>query len=144
MKQIIFILFSFMIATAAMAADVSVPTIVAKSFSNNFPSAVETSWSSYQQGYRVEFIQEGQPYTAFYDEAGNFVAVSRYIRFTDLTPLLQSGLRKEQKGYTITEIFQVENADGIYYYATLNDQNKTRVLQSGGNGNWRVYFNRKG
>jgi hypothetical protein len=136
MKRILFTmtLMLSLISMSSFANDNSekVNGAVLASFKSNFRNATEVSWSVSQQYVKASFALNGQYVTAFYDNGGELIALTRHISSTQLPITLQAGLRKQYGDYWISELFEVANEEGTSYYVTLETADTRLVLKSEG------------
>ena len=112
-----------------------------KSFQTTFTQATEAEWTITENYYKVQFLLNGQTITAFYNEDGKLISVTRNISSLQLPIILQTELKKEYNNYWITDLFEMSNDYGAEYYLTLEDaDNKTILKSSVGSNAWTVYL----
>ncbi len=128
---------------SAFAIDGTINPRVQKSFESSFASAKDVKWSMVENLYLAEFSVDGQKVSAFYDVEGTLVATARHIAPQQLPISLQSSLKKRSEGYTLADIFEVNNQDGTSYYVTIDNGEKRIMLKSGVAGDWSVYKKEK-
>jgi hypothetical protein len=121
------------------AADV-ISAKALKSFETTFINAKEVTWIVIDNRYKVQFLLNDQTISAFYNEEGKLIALTRNISSLQLPIILQTELKNEYRKYWITELFEMSNDNGAEYYITLEDaDNKTILKSSIGSGTWEVY-----
>ena len=112
-----------------------------KSFQTTFTQATEAEWTVTENYYKVQFLLNGQTISAFYNEEGKLISVTRNISSLQLPIILQTELKKEYNNYWITDLFEMSNDYGAEYYLTLEDaDNKTILKSSVGSNSWTVYL----
>lgn len=109
-----------------------------ESFKTSFKSATEVIWSVSENFYKANFSLNGQYISAYYDEQGKMIALTRNISSLQLPIALQAELKKEYESNWISELFEVANEDGTSYYITLETADTKIVLKSAGSG-WTTY-----
>lgn len=110
-----------------------------KSFQNTFASAKEASWTTTDSYYKVQFLLNDQTLTAFYNEDGIFLGVSRNISSFQLPIMLQTELKKDHPDEWITELFEMSHDNGTDYYITLENADNKTILKSSNNATWSLY-----
>ena len=134
---IIAVIFSSLFATKSDAQ--IVPTGISQAFNSTFPHVEKAEWTSTGKIYRAEFKLEGENQIAFFNRAGELLAVTRYVDFSSLSHRLRLNLIKQYPNYNISEIFQVNSDIDTDYYVTLERNGISFVLKSGGNGKWKLF-----
>jgi hypothetical protein len=112
---------------------------VQTAFTQQFQEASNINWIKTPDYYKVTFDWNGQSLTAFYDENGKSVSVSRNIQTSELPLFLQTNLSKEYKGFWISDLFEYTTVDNNKYYVTLENANKKIILESMDNNYWSVF-----
>lgn len=137
MKKIIsitMILVAF--TTASTFAQTTTPSAVVGSFEHKFTSAENPSWTVVKDLYRVDFSQQNQSLTAFFNSDGELVASSRNITPMQLPISLNSALEMNFGKYAIASLFEVDEHDEVHYYAKLSNQKSAILLKSTSYGDW--------
>lgn len=65
-----------------------------ESFRSSFKSATEVTWSVSKSYYKAKFSLNGQYVSAYYDEQGKMIALTRNISSLQLPIALQAELKK--------------------------------------------------
>lgn len=142
MKQIIMLaLVLTTIATSAFANNTdAINQKVLTSFSKSFAKAEDVKWELRKDLYKATFRINGQTMFAYYNGAGQEVAVSRNINISQLPIDLASELYSfYNNGYWMTELFEV-SADGVTsYYATIENGTHVTILKADGVSAWMVF-----
>lgn len=125
---------SFFVKSSNAADDVT-PAAV-KSFQSTFANAKDAQWSASLNGYKVQFSMNEQVVTAFYNEVGELMGVTRNISSLQLPIILQTEIKKDYSNYWISDLFELSSANGTEYYLTLEDADSKIVLKSSGNSSW--------
>jgi hypothetical protein len=131
------VLFS-LVSMSSFANEGNVNPKVLASFQSSFKNATEVDWTINQNIYKAEFSLNGQYITAYYDEAGNTIALTKNISSTQLPISLQASLKKHQKGYWISDLFEVGNESGTTYYAAIENGDTKIILKSSGS-DWSTF-----
>jgi hypothetical protein len=140
MKRLLFLfLGSFFLSYGSYANDINISASVLQSFNRSFKNATEVKWSSVKDYYKAEFIFNEQHASAFFDFEGNLVAITRHILSTLLPISLQAELKKDFEEYWISDLFELNNDQGISYFITLEKPNVTVVLKSNSSNGWSYY-----
>ena len=141
MKRLIVILtLSFSLTSlSSFATDFEVSKPVLESFNSTFRNATEVSWSSVDNYFKVNFILNDQYASAYYDQQGKMIALTRNISSRNLPFALQVSLKKEYSAYWITNLFEFTNEAGTYYMVTLENGDSRVVLKSSLETNWDLY-----
>ena len=135
-------LFSFT-ASHATADDTKVSPVVLEKFHSSFESASEVKWVYTNNLYKASFAYSGQYINAFYDEAGNMIALTRNISAFQLPLTLQSSLKNDYKQYWISDLFELSDTTGTTYYVTIEKAEERIVLKSSGSYGWSTYQKQK-
>lgn len=131
------ILFVLGISTAS-ASDIKVNAAVMQSFQKSFSQAKNVSWSKVDKLYKVSFTIDNRAVFAFYSEDGALSAATRYISQEQLSLALQTELKKYLDGFSVHEVFEVNDENGTTYYATLKSDSRMVILESAQN-KWSVF-----
>ncbi|MBS1596628.1 MAG: hypothetical protein JST75_00275 [Bacteroidetes bacterium] len=109
------------------------------SFTKDFSTAKNASWEQYKNYVKVTFTLNNQVMYAYYsNESGHLMAVSRNITSEQLPINLMTSLRKDYKGYWISDLFEMASDGQTSYYVTLQNADETVVLKSSGS-DWNVF-----
>jgi hypothetical protein len=137
MKKIIsiaMILVAF--STAHAFAQAPTPSVVVGSFKHKFANADRPSWAVVKDLYRVDFSLQNQSLIAFFNADGELIASSRNITLMQLPISLNSSLETHFGNFTVSSLFEVDEHDGIYYYAKVSNQKSEILLKSTSYGDW--------
>lgn len=110
-----------------------------KHFENTFTNVKNVIWSVGTNLYKVQFSMNEQTVTAFYDEQGELMGVSRNITSLQLPLMLQTEIKNEYSKYWISDLFEMSKEEGTDYYITLEDADSKIVLKSLNNSSWKTY-----
>ncbi|RYY10538.1 MAG: hypothetical protein EOO04_36735 [Chitinophagaceae bacterium] len=119
--------------------DTIVSETVIKSFNTNFKSATEVSWTISDNFYKASFMLNGQHVAAFYNCDGQMIGMTRNISSTQLPIALQASLKRSYDGYWISDLFEMANEEGTFYYITLENADTKLVLKSTSDADWTSY-----
>lgn len=140
MKRILVILtvlLSF-VSMSSFANDEKVNSKVLESFKTSFVNATEVDWTVGDNYYKASFVMNSQYVAAYYNEAGELMALTRNISSTQLPISLQADLKKKYDSFWISDLFEVANEQGTTYYVTLENADTKLVLKSS-NSDWSTY-----
>src|SRR5215467_3758175 len=116
----------------------SVSSQALNTFTSQFAGATDAAWTISKDFYQVTFSMDGQTLFAFYDKAGEFMAVTHNMSSVELPNSLKKGLKKLMGDRWITDLFEITNNDQTEWYVTVESADEKIVLKSNG-GKWRVY-----
>ncbi|MBA2329488.1 MAG: hypothetical protein H0V91_07710 [Flavisolibacter sp.] len=140
MKQIILAItmsISSFIMTAS-ANEIKSSPLAVSSFENSFPTAADIMWKEVGDFYQATFVLDGQILSAFYSEAGDFIAVTKNISFFDLPLNLQLNLKKDDTSW-IKDIISVSTTSGNAYYLQIEKAGSTMIYKSFNNKKWVLH-----
>ncbi len=138
------IIFSALIALTtfsssnAKAQDVNIAAAVTNSFSQSFKNASDVQWKNAGSYYKADFHLNGQYATAFYDQSGNLMGVTKNVSPLQLPLTLQASLKASYEDYWISEAFELSDNSGTTYYTTVENVNQKITLKSIA-GKWMTY-----
>lgn len=113
---------------------------VGVSFNAAFPEASNVSWSQRKSFVVVSFTDCNQPIQAYYDFDGNKIAVTRNIRFNNLTMPALTAVQKKYIGYDFIGGVEMEHSqDGHSYYVSLQKDSRRVILRVSMDGDLRVF-----
>jgi hypothetical protein len=141
MKRTIFTLaLSLILGTASFANnDESNNQKAVQSFKKEFAQAKDVSWQKAGDLVKATFTLNERVLFAYYNEAGDLMAITRNIT-TDLLPIaLQTSLRKDYAGYWVSDLFEMVTGGQTNYYVTLENADHKIVMKSEDFGNWSNY-----
>ena len=112
------------------------PSSVLSSFQESFRNAGDATWSNVKELYRVDFNLDEQKISAFFNADGDLIASSRNVTLLQIPMSLKSDLKKQFNDYEVSSIYEVDNEDGIIYYATIKNDKNALMLKSTSSGDW--------
>jgi hypothetical protein len=136
---IAFTMLFILTAKSSYANEEKIAEIILQSFKSSFNDAKNVTWSRVEGLYKAVFVLDGQTLSVWYNPEGNLIALSRKLNPTQLPISLQTSLKKRSEGYTLTDLFEIDNDAGTLYYAELENTNKRIMLESTSRGEWSVY-----
>ena len=119
-----------------LANETKVAPVVLKSFEQQFASAKEVDWTVSSNFYKAHFVMNDQHITAFYDNDGTLLALTRNITSVQLPVTLQAELKKNYEQFWISELFEMNTESGTEYYVTLENADVKVVLKSTSHSTW--------
>lgn len=135
------ITFSISSAFANNTAGVSEKAI--SSFKKEYVNAKEVKWESTKDYSKATFKMNDQVLFAFYSVDGEFIALSRNIKTSQLPINLSSKLKKSFASYWVTDLFEMASNNETSYYVTIESADHVIILKSGGVNGWEVYKKEK-
>jgi hypothetical protein len=120
------------------AQDINIAAAVTTSFSETFKNASEVQWQNAGSYYKADFHLNGQYATAFYDQSGNLMGVTKNISPVQLPLTLQASLKASHDDYWISEVFELSDNIGTSYFATVENGDQKITLKSI-SGKWTTY-----
>jgi hypothetical protein len=127
MKTYTSILGILLIATLGAAAQekqeksISPATWIKTAFQKKFPAAKQVKWEKENDGYEVNFINNGTEMSANYDAKGKLEETETTIAVSTLPSAAGSYIQQHFKGKTINEAAKIVKADGtVNYEAQIN------------------------
>ena len=144
MKKIVFV-FGFLLAAVVSQAYPSekVSPKVLSSFNSEFTNAKEVEWETGSNYFRASFSMNEQRVFAYYDMEGKLLSIARYISSFQLPVNLFSDLKNEYSNYWISDLFELNNSEGLHYYITLETADTKLILRSSNGGDWSTYNKNK-
>ncbi|OLY94100.1 hypothetical protein SAMN05444008_11084 [Cnuella takakiae] len=123
-------------ATASHANNEVVSPHAVRSFNRSFAGAREVQWSQEADLYKVSFQVSGQHANAFYDSNGHLVVITRNISPLQLPVVLLATVKNDYSKQWISDLIEVSDDSGTYYYITLEDGSQKVILKSEGSSRW--------
>ena len=139
---IILTLLAVNFAQPAFAGEGDIRPSVLKSFQSTFSAAKAVEWTATDNLYKARFELNGQVVSAYYNNSGAMLAVTRNITTHQLPLSLQTSLKKEFNSFWVSDLFELNNDEGTTYYATLETA-ETKVVLFSNNKDWSVYSKTK-
>ena len=87
-----------------------------KSFNKSFKNATEVKWTVTDNYFKADFALNGQYVSAFYNEDGSMIALTRNLSSLQLPIALQADLKSNYNCYWISNVLEVANEEGTSYY----------------------------
>jgi hypothetical protein len=109
-------------------------------FGNEFAGATDIAWTAGKSYYKVAFTMNDHKLFAFYNNKGEFIAVTRFISSLQLPHNLQSSLKRTYRSYWISDLFEMVTSDETGYFVTLENADTKIVLKSIDGSNWSLYL----
>lgn len=125
--------------SSVFAGEETVSPQVLTAFKSEFSSAKEVNWTISAKYYKASFSLNGQRIYAFYSLDGQYMGMSRNLTTQQLPLHLMSTIQKTfANDHWVTDLFELSNNEGNYYYITLESADFITILKSNGD-NWTVY-----
>jgi hypothetical protein len=140
MKRIIItlsVLFTLAVTTTAFASEVKVSSSVMQAFKARFADAENITWSQANGFTIAEFTLEETKQFAYFNGAGELTVVAQPLTMKQLSKAQQTGLHKNYAGYTVVDIYQLEDNEEIKYYAVVENDSK-KIILSTSTSKWEV------
>jgi len=145
MKKTIFALaFSLILGSASFANnDESINERASQSFKKEFAQAKDVSWQKTGDMIRATFTLNERVLFAYYNQAGDLMAITRNITTDQLPIALQTSLRKNYTEYWVSDLFEMVSGGQTSYYITVENADHKVVLKSEDFGSWSTYRKEK-
>ena len=126
-------------ATYAKSNNTPVPSYISSIFSSDFNYANSVTWEEINGYYKVNFIEHGISFHAFYTSDGEFMGIGTYLRSDRLPASLLTAVKEKYKGYWISDLFEfkVNNIPG--YFITLENADHKVMLKAEEDKTWTFY-----
>jgi hypothetical protein len=111
----------------------------AASFKKDFNQASDVSWTETENYVVATFRMERETMFAYYDFQGNLMGLVHHILTSSLPQNLRKDIKKRYGNYWVSELFQITNEDGVYYYIQLKNADETIVLSTEGSNGWHRF-----
>jgi hypothetical protein len=125
---------------SAKAAEPVVTNAAMQAFEITFRNAEEATWSQVDGLFKVSFKLEERQMFAFFNTTGELVVVAKYLKPAQLPKAAQKKLSEASKGYSITELFEINDGEKNKYFAALSNGSTAKVVESTG-GRWHEFNN---
>ncbi len=135
--------FATVTPTTTSVAPSTISKSVISSFNNEFTNASDIHWESNANFVKAQFTLNNMVLSAYFNKAGELIAVTRYISPDQLPIGMFTSLKKTYKGYWVTDLFEIQTESGNAYYATIENANQIIVLKSEGSTNWQIFQKEK-
>jgi hypothetical protein len=146
MKKRILLLSIALVSLTAFSFAADAPAVsknIISSFNKQFSNARDIKWESQANFVKAQFTVNEMVLTAYFNESGELVAVTRFISPSQLPLELMSSLKKAHSGAWISDLFEIQTESGTSYYATLEDADQIVVLKSEGINGWQTFQKEK-
>ena len=108
-------------------------------FQSEFAGATDVAWKAGGSYYEEVFTINDQRLFAFYNDRGEFMAVTRFISPTELPNYLRKSLKRSYSNCWISDLFEIRHADDRSYYVTLENADTKIILKSINGSKWSLY-----
>ncbi len=129
--------------TTSSVAPAAISKNVISSFNNEFTNASDIRWESNANFVKAQFTANNMVLSAYFNKAGELIAVTRFISPNQLPLGMFSSLKKTYKGYWVTDLFEIQTESGTAYYATVENADQIIVLKSEGLSSWQTFQKEK-
>ena len=126
------------LSQSSQAAEPKANRNVVHAFETTFQNAEDAQWSVVEHLYKVRFKMDNREMFAFFNSRGELVAAAKYLKISQLPKAAQNRLTETAKGYTISEVFELNDGEETKYYAALLDGSTKKVVESTG-GSWSTF-----
>jgi hypothetical protein len=133
------LLMSSMTTTFAGTSNPTIEEKIMNSFKKDFTTAEDVQWEKGNSFTKATFKLSGQVMFAYYTVDGNLMAVSRNITSSQLPIGLLTELKKNYRGYWISDLFEIAMNNETSYYITLQTGDVTLVMKSNSATSWEVF-----
>lgn len=126
------------LSQSSQAAEPNASPNVVRAFETTFQNAEDAQWSVVENLYKVSFKLDNREMFAFFNAKGELVVVAKYLQISQLPKAAQKQLSVVAKGYTISEVFEINDGEESKFYAALIDGSSKKVVESTGS-NWSTF-----
>jgi hypothetical protein len=116
---------------------------VTASFSRDFASAKSVNWEKQRDFIKATFSLNDVVMYAYYQADGELLAVTRNLLSNQLPIFLRVELKKDYKGYWISDLFELASQDQTSYFVQIENADEHLILKSSGYDGWMVYKREK-
>ena len=132
------------ITISAFASDITgVNQRVLASFKKSYNNAEVVRWEVKDNLFKVTFKSFDKEMYAYYDAAGELVAVSRNVHVDQLPLALGADLKKKYSQGWLTELFEVSSNGETAYYATIECSTHVVIYKADGTSGWAMFKKEK-
>jgi hypothetical protein len=140
MKKIILsIAIGLALFSTAFAKPVSINDRAVAAFQKDFRKASDVSWASTSNYVMATFMMNNETQFAYYDFQGNLIGVVHHMLTSSLPADLSKDIKKRYSNYWVSELFQITNDEGVYYYIRLKNADETIALTTEGGNGWQRF-----
>jgi hypothetical protein len=137
-KFIIAAITALTFTASAFAADTNNETM--NLFKATYPGATQVHYKTIGELISVSFVLDSTSMQAFYNEAGEQVAVSRTISCEKLPLRAAITLAGNYNRYAVTEVIEMDHStEGTSYYVSVENNSQKVILQVRVNGEVSVF-----
>ena len=134
----LFILLTAMSSYFAHAANppAAINPEVIKTFTRTFAHSSNVIWTVKGELHQANFEVSGKSATAFFNQAGELVVVTRNIQVSELPLVLQAKIQEKYAAFQVLEAMEASDEYSTRYYVTVADGKKKIILRSHGSAGW--------
>lgn len=139
MKKLLIIL--GIAASSFTYANEPVSRKVMDAFATDFAKVNAVQWQSLEASglYQATFLYNGEELNAFYNEEGEMVGTSRYIKKSQLPLMIQKEIAAKYDAHFITTIIERNLNGATTYFVTIDSNKNALMLQANATGELSVY-----
>lgn len=112
---------------------------VISTFNKTFQLAEDVSWEIKSNLYKATFTNNGKKMFAYYNAAGELVAVSRNLGRDQIPLSLSMELGQKLNDAWLTNLFEVSANGETAYYATIESATHITIYKTAGTAGWMVF-----
>jgi len=143
-RTILSLALSLIIGTASFANnDETINQKAEQSFKKEFAEAKDVRWQKSGDMVKATFSLNEKVLFAYYNEAGDLVAITRNITTDQLPIALLTSFRKNYTGYWVSDLFEMVSGGQSNYYITVENADHKIVLKSDDFATWSTYRKEK-
>ena len=142
MKKRILLLSIVLVSFTAFSFAADAPAIsknVIHSFNQQFSNAKDIKWERTANYIKAGFTINDMVLYAYFNNSGELIAVTRFISPNQLPLQILNSLKKQNTGFWISDLFEIETESGTDYYATIENADQIIVLKSEGTSGWQTF-----
>jgi hypothetical protein len=135
--------FAAVTPTTTNVAPATIIKNVISSFNREFSDASNIQWEIKANFVKAQFTVNDMVLFAYFNKSGELIAVTRFISPNQLPLELLTSLKKANKAYWVSDLFEIRTESGTAYYATIENADQIIVLKSEGISGWQTFQKEK-
>ena len=111
-------------------------------FNADFVDAQNVVWSRTKETQKVDFIENGQKWTAFYDRSGEFLGTTQILDYSIIPAKTKQLIAEKYKGYVAGDVIlylantaENDSIDPVTYFVVLKDNDRSTLVRITNEGN---------
>jgi hypothetical protein len=130
-----------LVATNSYAVDIKTINTILQKFGREFKQAKDIRWTNTDELLVIEFKEEEKTRYAYYNQEAELLVLAKPMTVGQLNESLQQELAKKYSAFVVTDVYQLNDKEGIKYSAVAIKGNEKIILSSNGK-KWQLMKNR--